>query len=116
MLLKIHNAQNGEEVLIDDSDSSELSRYRWLILRQKRDGYTKKYVYAITGYDKVDKTKNTKIYLHRHLLKPQNHLQIDHINGNSLDNTRANLRIVTISENQKNRRHGRKPFGKSYYS
>jgi hypothetical protein len=42
------------------------------------------------------------VYLHRFLLEPPAGLQVDHINRNSLDNRRANLRVVTASKNRQN--------------
>lgn len=41
--------------------------------------------------------------LHRLLLDPPSDMQVDHINHDTLDNRRSNLRIVTASENQLNR-------------
>lgn len=43
-----------------------------------------------------------KTYMHWVVLTPPKGLMIDHINRNTLDNRRENLRIVTRSENRKN--------------
>lgn len=46
------------------------------------------------------------VYLHRHILGISNSplLQGDHINGNTLDNRRENLRIANLQQNMYNRR------------
>jgi hypothetical protein len=41
--------------------------------------------------------------MHRLIARPPSHLEVDHRNGDSLDNRRKNLRICTRSENQWNR-------------
>ncbi len=46
-------------------------------------------------------------HLHRYLMQPPDGLVVDHINGNSLDNRRANLRIVTQAQNMQNMRLSR---------
>lgn len=78
-------------VLLDEEDASVL-KYRWYLSFHK-DG-SPKYVMA-SG-------KPTK-YLHREIMKPPVGYEIDHINGNKLDNRRSNLRICKRSENLRNR-------------
>ena len=52
------------------------------------------------------KPKYQTIYLHRFLLNVLDEdLYIDHINHNTLDNRKSNLKIVTNIENHKNRRN-----------
>jgi hypothetical protein len=45
-----------------------------------------------------------KVYFHRWLLSCPDDLVVDHIDGDSLNNLRSNLRTVTSSENAKNRK------------
>jgi HNH endonuclease len=71
-----------------------------------------KTVYAVTDLDLAadaerrlgETTKRKRVYLHRWIMQPPQRLHVDHINGDGLDNRRENLRIVTSSENLRNRR------------
>jgi hypothetical protein len=48
--------------------------------------------------------KNKTVMLHRLIMKPAAGLIVDHINGDPLDNRRANLRVCKQADNVKNNR------------
>lgn len=77
---------------IDADDYEKVSKKQWRI-SQKRQKY-----YVISGSNK----KGTGIYLHQFLLAPKEGFDIDHIDGNSLNNRKVNLRYVTHQENNDN--------------
>lgn len=54
---------------------------------------------------KLTNNKTATTYLHRDIfdLLPGNKIQVDHIYGNKLNNSRSNLRKVSHSQNQQNR-------------
>jgi hypothetical protein len=86
----------GMYTLIDIGDANYLEQYNWQA-RDKHDGL----IYA-SRYIRINSIKSIHVAMHRDLLHPQIEFDVDHINGNSLDNRRANLRICTRSENIKN--------------
>lgn len=78
---------------IDADMYDEISKYTWRI-SQKRQKY-----YVVTGSNK----KGTMIYLHQMILPDRKEgYEIDHIDGNSLNNRKCNLRLITRSENARN--------------
>ena len=82
------------EVLIDTSEVERIKQYKWYITIRK----SKLYCYGTI--------EGKKIALHRFILNSNN--IIDHINGNSLDNRKCNLREVTQQQNSYNRKaHGK---------
>lgn len=76
---------NDHKCLFDLDDYNLIKQYMWSI---SNNGY------VVTG--------NKKIRLARLIMKPNDGLVVDHINGNKLDNRKANLRICTLNENNKN--------------
>lgn len=87
--------------IVDAADFEWLSHFRWFL---GSDGYARRFE-AIPGT-----ARRRGIAMHRQLLNlgPGNPLEGDHINGDRLDNRRANLRAVTRAQNNQNvRRVGR---------
>jgi len=52
--------------------------------------------------------------MHREVIHPPDHLFVDHINHNGLDNRKANLRPATCAQNNYNSRHFRKSKSSKY--
>lgn len=84
----------GGFVLISECDIGILE-YKWAPV--KRSDNTGGY-YAAAYVD--GRTQ----YMHRLIMQPGEGLEVDHINGDGLDNTRQNLRIATRSQNCANRK------------
>jgi hypothetical protein len=85
----------GYVALVDDSDFEMLSKFSWHAHRTDGKVYARR-SYAIPGT-----RKKGKQYMHR-LLLSHTPLQIDHIDGDGLNNQRSNLRPVTGTQNQGN--------------
>jgi len=61
-------------------------------------------VYAVCNIG-TSNGKTVKEFLHRLITDAPKGAEVDHIDGNGLNNKRSNLRIATNSENQYNRKH-----------
>ncbi len=57
--------------------------------------------YPVHGYCTEDR-KMKNIYLHRLITNCPKGLEVDHVNGNPLDNRKFNLRVCTHAENMMN--------------
>lgn len=91
--------RNGEvhEVLVDLADWHWLKEYSICITYSKS--------YDLRTYSAMTTDADLrKWYLHRLITQPPEHLVVDHINGNRLDNRRANLCICTVAENNQNQK------------
>jgi hypothetical protein len=87
----------GYFTLVDDKDFEFLSQLKWYAAIDKSGN-----VYAVRNSLKVNK-KRKLIYMHRVLLNATDGLLVDHIDGNSLNNSRSNLRMCTNAQNMRNR-------------
>lgn len=94
----------GFVTLVDEADYEWLSKWKWC------------YSATGTGYAaravKIPKTrKNIHISMHRLIMNAPKGMQVDHINGNTLDNRRCNLRLCTNQQNCMNQ-YGKNKFRK----
>lgn len=92
----------GYKVQIDEEDYERVTSLKWWV--QIAHGN----VYFYHKFWNPEKTHKHNVSLQRFLLglQPHDKRQGDHINGNTLDNRRSNLRICTIAENTRNmKRH-----------
>lgn len=94
---------SSTEILIDPTDAAILTRHAWSI-SEHGDGLL--YVIAYS--------ENRKIYLHREIMQPEERDEVDHRNGNGLDNRRANLRVVAHRLNLANQRTQQRPKSSRY--
>lgn len=77
----------GKVAIIDDEDYEIVSQYKWF--------YNERYAKTTIHYKKV--------YLHKFIINPPAGYLVDHKDGNTLNNTRNNLRICTHVGNCQNR-------------
>ena len=88
----------GMVALVDDNDYEELAQHRWYAHREGRTYYARRHGPMAGG------TWPT-IRMHREIIDAPHGIQVDHINGDGLDNRRDNLRIATNLQNGANRTH-----------
>lgn len=93
--LKINSSKYGLiNVLLDDEDYERIEKdfknLKWTITKNRNKFY-------------VQKTVNDKhIYLHRYIMNCPKDKYVDHINHNTLDNRKQNLRITNNADNLRN--------------
>ena len=82
----------GLFALVDSDDYKMLVSYKW---------------YACTnGYaarsERVSKTKQDCVLMHRFIMNAPKGVEVDHIDGDRLNNSKSNLRFCNRSENRRN--------------
>jgi len=87
---------DGSKILVDEDDYEKFSQYKW---QYKLSRANKSY--ACRG-KYVGNYKSKKLYLHREIMNCPKGKVVDHINGNTLDNRKCNLRIGTQRQNTQN--------------
>jgi len=94
--MKTINLTQGQKTIVDDNDFEDLNRYKWYarwsrctksfyVLRNMRNGKERK-----------------TVIMSRVIMNAPPAKQVDHINHNTLDNRKSNLRLATRHQNQFN--------------
>jgi len=101
----------GYDVLIDDEDYEKINTHSWCIFHSRSERpYVVRYI--------NNSGKQIRIWLHRIIINPPDGKVVDHINNNTLDNRKCNLRICTHKENirnQKKRKNNASGFKGVYF-
>ena len=86
-------SKNNQVILIDKKDYPLVAGYSWFVVK-----------YGPNGKFKASSNKRgKKFFMHRLIMNAMSNQQVDHINGNTLDNRRENLRLCSSYENMMNR-------------
>lgn len=95
--MKTIKLTQGKFAIVDDEDYEKLILFNWQTTMRNNKWYVKRGDYSIS------KIIPTSIHMHRQIMNAPNGFDVDHINGNPLDNRKCNLRICTRSQNLFNR-------------
>jgi hypothetical protein len=93
MMVAIIETSKGIDVLVDDGDLENLTKFKWEIS-------TRGYVRA----RKMVSGHRSHILIHRMIMNASEGEIVDHINGNVQDNRKSNLRITNPKGNSRNRK------------
>ena len=87
---------HGKFATVDDDNFVWLSRFNWCLSGDLRfcEGYA-----ASAGVKSLCSSQ----LMHRVIMNPPKNMEVDHIDGNTLNNCRSNLRIVTHRVNGQNK-------------
>ena len=101
----------GFSTVIDPEYEHEICRFRWKILRASGKLYA-------CRTRKVSGRSYRTILMHREILAAPRGVLVDHIDGDGLNNTRANLRLCNGRQNLANRvsTRGRSRFKGVYWN
>ena len=81
-------------VLVSKVDEELFLRYNWSVFKSGEKFYARRKK-KIDGISKI-------FLLHREIMKAKNGQEVDHINGDGMDNRRENLRLCSHRENMQN--------------
>jgi hypothetical protein len=98
--------------LVDDADYEWLNQFNWSVLSVRSGG---KYANRVAG----KRPNRLHLRMHRVVMGITDpNVQVDHRDGNGLNNCRSNLRVATPSQNgmnrQKHKLYGNKPTTSKY--
>ena len=108
--MKTIELSQGKQAIVDDEDYEEVNKYKWCAHKGCRTFYACRTLRINNGIQR----KNKYISMHAFLLAPLKKQQIDHKNGNGLDNRKCNIRVCCYADNARNRPKCRGVKGSKY--
>jgi hypothetical protein len=90
--VRVIELTKGQVAIVDDLDFDQLAQYRWCVTLNNGKFYA------------MRRVGKAAIYMHVAILQVEPGFEIDHKNGNSLDNRRCNLRPATRVQNSCNKK------------
>lgn len=95
--MKLIPLTKGRFAIVDDEDYEKLIQFKWhsMIAMSSREYAVRRIV--IDG-------KRTAMCMHREIIEAKKGDEVDHINGDGLDNRKSNLRLCTHQQNISNRK------------
>jgi len=92
--MKTVNIGKGYKAIVDDEDFEKISAFDWFVARDRN------------GTKRARRTTPDYIDMARIVLEVPGGFIADHINGDPLDNRKANLRLASKQQNLRNRGKG----------
>jgi hypothetical protein len=97
----------GKYAIVDPDDYDRLSTHKWYATKVGNTFYARRNV-------RGKHRKPAHIIMHRWIMNAPKGTLVDHINHNSLDNRKANLRLATFAQNSFNSRKLKSRFSSKY--
>ena len=94
--------------IVDPEDYERLSKYKWYAAKGHHT------FYAVRGKWSKIQRKRVELRMHRVITNAPDHLYVDHVNHNGLDNRKANLRLATHAQSVRNREKFTRPATSRY--
>lgn len=91
----------GKVTIVDANEYERLNKFKWYAHLDKQHWYVERNSLIKNG-------KRFTIRMHREIMDSRKGEIIDHINGNTLDNRKENLRFCTNQQNAQNRKYPHK--------
>jgi hypothetical protein len=97
----------GKFAIVDKEDYEWLRKFKWFASGSEKYPYAARAIYPQKGV-------KIMLYMHRMIMNAPEGFVVDHINGNTLDNRRANLRLATKRQNTCNMRVNKEGCSSKY--
>ena len=89
----------GYFAIVDDEDVELIANYSWRAIPTRNTVYAKAYVRG------SGRKNPQQVFMHRLIMNAPSGVEVDHINGDGLDNRKENMRLCSHSQNLQNQRN-----------